>query len=97
MIGSGEWIGRRPERDRRAPRNPRWPDQGRFANIDNLLSQCSRFLLDYDLAVSIIREMEECIRQNWYTLFRSEGVSGTDCEKISSAFVYTGFNKKYSL
>lgn len=66
-------------------------DQGRFANANNLLSQCSRFLLDKEEATSIIDNMEQYIKNNWSLVARSEGVSEKDCERIASAFVYQGF------
>lgn len=67
-------------------------DQGRFANADNLFSQHARFLLGDEQARTILTEMENFIKNNWYAIARAEGVSEGDCEKISSAFVYPGFS-----
>lgn len=67
-------------------------DQGRFANADNLLSQHARFLLDRTHALAIINKMETQIKNHWYSTARSQGVSEKDCETITPAFVYQGFN-----
>ena len=67
-------------------------DQGRFANADNLLSQHARFLLGREQAEAILFEMESFVKSHWYAIARGEGVSDVDCEKIASAFVYSGFN-----
>ncbi len=66
-------------------------DAGRFANVQNIISQSGRFLLTKDQAQNIIQEMEEIVRQNWYSIMRSVGVSERDCELLSGAFVYPGF------
>lgn len=65
-------------------------DYGRYANVENLLSQCARFLVERDAAVALIDEMEERVRARWYSIARSEGVSEMDCGKISRAFTYEG-------
>lgn len=41
---------------------------GRIAKAKNLLSQCARFLLKGTEAKAIICEMEERVRQTWYTV-----------------------------
>ena len=66
-------------------------DMGRFANAENLLSQCERFYLKPDDAENTINQMEEYVKNNWYSVARREGVTEKDCEKISTAFAYTGF------
>ncbi|MDZ7768610.1 MAG: type II toxin-antitoxin system HipA family toxin [Woeseiaceae bacterium] len=66
-------------------------DRGRLAHVDNLLSQCARFLLKQDEATVIINETEQTVRDRWYEIARREGVSETDCERIRPAFVYEGF------
>jgi serine/threonine-protein kinase HipA len=66
-------------------------DMGRFANAENLLSQCERFYLKPDDAENTINQMEECVKNNWYSVARREGVTEKDCEKISTAFAYPGF------
>lgn len=64
---------------------------GRYANRGNLLSQCRRFLLSREDATSIVDEMRDAVRTNWYRVARREGVSEADCERIRGAFVYEGF------
>lgn len=66
-------------------------DAGRFANADNLLSQCTRFLLDRDQAIAIVDTMEAKVRSLWFSTARGAGVSPHHCDKISGAFVYPGF------
>ena len=67
-------------------------DAGRYANGKNMLSQCARFLLSRDEAASIIASMKENVRGNWYATVRAQGVSERDCELISGAFIYEGFD-----
>lgn len=66
-------------------------DSGRFANANNLLSQCSRFLLDREKAQEIIATMTAQIKSNWYNIARAQGVSERDAQTIKSAFAYDGF------
>lgn len=66
-------------------------DAGRYANAENLISQSARFLLEKDQAKKIVLDMEEQVKQTWYEITRSEGVSERDCQQISGAFVYPGF------
>jgi serine/threonine-protein kinase HipA len=67
-------------------------DLGRFANKKNLLSQCTRFLLNKDEAIAIISKMEEQVHSSWYNVVRATGASERDAESIKSAFVYEGFS-----
>lgn len=66
-------------------------DLGRFANRENLLSQCARFLLHREDAEQIISSMQGQIESTWYSVVRACGVSATDAETIRRAFVYAGF------
>jgi serine/threonine-protein kinase HipA len=66
---------------------------GRFANAKNLLTQCSRFLLDENQARCIVSTMMDVVRATWYSVVRAQGVSEKDAEKIRSAFVYDGFGR----
>lgn len=66
-------------------------DMGRFANAENLLTQCERFYLAPDDARNIIDQMEATVRDNWYAVARREKVTEKDCEKIAIAFNYPGF------
>lgn len=64
---------------------------GRYANKYNLLSECEQFLLNKHEAETIIDQMLEIVRNNWYTITKSAGVTDSDCEKIKPSFVYSGF------
>jgi len=66
-------------------------DRGRYANAENLLSQCERFLLSRDEATRILAGMEATVKQRWYELARREGVTEQDCQRIATAFAYEGF------
>jgi serine/threonine-protein kinase HipA len=66
-------------------------DWGRYAHVDNLLSQCARFHLKRNEAEAIIMRMEEQVGKTWYETARRERVSVKDCETIKDAFVYPGF------
>lgn len=66
-------------------------DMGRYAHVDNLLSQSVRFLLKPEDARKIIDDMEQTVKSRWYEIARREGVTESDREKISSAFAYPGF------
>ena len=66
-------------------------DYGRYANVANVLSQCTRFLLSREEAARIVDDLEKKVRSRWYAVARREGVSEQDCERIARAFVYPGF------
>jgi len=66
-------------------------EAGRSAQVDNLLSQCARFLLTREEARAIVDSMEAQVKARWYSMARAAGVSETDCARIASAFVYPGF------
>lgn len=66
-------------------------DRGRYANAENLLSQCERFLLSREEAARIIDHMEVTVKERWYEVARREGVTEQDCQRISGAFAYEGF------
>jgi serine/threonine-protein kinase HipA len=69
-------------------------DQGTFANKQNLMSQCARFLLERDEAEQIVSVMQEQIASTWYNVFRSCGVSEKDTKIVRRAFEeYKGFNR----
>lgn len=67
-------------------------DAGRYANAQNMLSQCARFLLTTEEATDLIAGMKEAVRSTWYATARGEGISERDCELIAGAFVYEGFD-----
>jgi serine/threonine-protein kinase HipA len=66
-------------------------DLGRYAHAQNLVSQAGRFLLEAGQARAIVDQMEEQVRNRWYAVARSVGVSEADCEKMAGAFAYEGF------
>ncbi|MBA4209503.1 MAG: type II toxin-antitoxin system HipA family toxin [Parvibaculum sp.] len=68
-------------------------DQGRFANAANLLTQAERFLLTRPEAEAIIAEMEVRVRDSWYEVMRTAGISERDCDLLKGAFVYPGFRQ----
>ncbi len=66
-------------------------DMGRYAHVDNLLSQSARFLLARDEATKLIGTVEQIVKARWYSIARREGVTDKDCETIRGAFAYGGF------
>jgi serine/threonine-protein kinase HipA len=66
-------------------------DQGRYANVKNILSQHPRFLLEEGEAKAIVSTMTDKVRATWYDVVRSQGVTEKDAETIKDAFVYDGF------
>ena len=66
-------------------------DMGRYAHAENLLSQSARFLLESDNAKNTIDTIEEIVKSKWHDIARREGVTENDCERIASAFAYSGF------
>ncbi len=70
-------------------------DRGRYAHADNLLSQHARFLLDRGEAESMIDGMERTVRNRWYDIARTEGMTDRDCDRISGAFAYPGFRLEF--
>lgn len=66
-------------------------DFGRYANAQNMLSQCARFHLKREEAQAIIDKMEQQVKATWYETARRESVSEQDCETIKTAFAYPGF------
>ncbi|MBI2607105.1 MAG: type II toxin-antitoxin system HipA family toxin [Deltaproteobacteria bacterium] len=71
-------------------------DAGRFANAENVLSQCLRFLLRRDEAEALVKEMEKSVKSTWYQVARGAGVCEADCGLISGAFAYPGFASERS-
>jgi len=64
---------------------------GRFANANNLVSECRRFMFEPDEAKEFISDMADRISNNWFKIARQSGLSMQDCEIIRPAFVYPGF------
>ncbi|MFZ0135004.1 MAG: type II toxin-antitoxin system HipA family toxin [Desulfobacterales bacterium] len=64
---------------------------GRFANRKNLLSRHGRFLLSAEDAAGIVDRIVTAVRSTWRPVMRQAGLSATDCDAISGAFLYDGF------
>jgi serine/threonine-protein kinase HipA len=69
-------------------------DAGRYAQADNILSQCARFLLAREEASAIVDAAEAIVKGRWYAVAREAGVTEGDCTRISGAFAYPGFRLK---
>lgn len=69
-------------------------DHGRYANAENILSQCLRFLIQREDAEALVNDMEKRVRKTWYQTARNAGVSEQHCGLISSAFAYPGFRQQ---
>jgi serine/threonine-protein kinase HipA len=69
-------------------------DAGRYAQADNILSQCARFLLAREEASAIVDATEAIVKARWYAVAREAGVTEGDCTRISGAFAYPGFRLK---
>lgn len=67
-------------------------DAGRYANAENMLSQCARFLLSREEAAGVIASMKGTVSTGWYATARGQGVSERDCALLSGAFAYPGFD-----
>jgi serine/threonine-protein kinase HipA len=65
---------------------------GTYANRENLLSECARFLLRPEDAAAIIDEVNARIPARWRPVYRAHGVSESDCDLLAPAFVYPGFD-----
>lgn len=63
----------------------------RYANRENLLSECERFRLDKPQAAALIDQMKQTVDTRWHAVLRKHGVSEKDCELLARAFVYPGF------
>ncbi len=59
--------------------------QGRLATLDNALSCYARFGLTRDGAIEVIKQVWSIVRE-WKGCFEEFGVSGSEIDKISSAF-----------
>ena len=46
-------------------------------------------------AEKIIDDMYSTVKNSWYSIARSVGVTEIDCKKIKSAFAYEGFNYEF--
>lgn len=63
----------------------------RFANRENLLSECVRFRLSREEAGTLIDRVKEIVRTRWHPAMRAHGVIERDCEVLAGSFCYEGF------
>ena len=63
----------------------------RYANRENLLSDCQRFRLDKPRAGALIDQMKRTVESRWHAVMRSHGVTEQDCALLARAFVHPGF------
>lgn len=63
----------------------------RYANRENLLSECRRFRVQRDEAGTIIDAMKATVGARWREFVQREGGTQRDCEAIALAFDYPGF------
>ena len=66
-------------------------DFGRAATAENLLSQSARFGLRRDDAADMVEAMRVTVQSQWFATARAAGVSDVDCDRITGAFAYPGF------
>jgi len=65
---------------------------GTYANRQNLLSECARFLLHSEEATSIFDEMRALVTTRWRAVYRAHGVSEAECDLLAPAFAYPGLD-----
>jgi serine/threonine-protein kinase HipA len=63
----------------------------RYANRENLLSECARFRLPREEAARIIDRMQVVVSTRWRAVMRANGVTEADCERLATSFNYAGF------
>jgi serine/threonine-protein kinase HipA len=63
----------------------------RYANRENLLSECARFRLSREDANALIDRMMEIVQTRWHPVMRAHGVTEKDCEMLARSFCYAGF------
>ena len=63
----------------------------RYANRENLLSDCERFRLAKADATTLIDRMKQTVESRWHAVLRNHGVTEKDCTLLARAFVYPGF------
>jgi serine/threonine-protein kinase HipA len=63
----------------------------RYANRENLLSECARFRLSREEANALIDQIKETVQTRWRPVMRAQGVSEKDCELLARSFCYGGF------
>jgi serine/threonine-protein kinase HipA len=63
----------------------------RYANRENLLSECARFRLSHEDANALIDRMKGIVQTRWHSVMRAHGITEKDCEMLARSFCYAGF------
>jgi serine/threonine-protein kinase HipA len=63
----------------------------RYANRENLLSECARFRLTTQEANGLIDRIKKTVSTRWNPVMRASGVTVSECELLARAFDYPGF------
>jgi serine/threonine-protein kinase HipA len=63
----------------------------RYANRENLLSECARFRLSREDANTITDRIQTVVKARWHAVMRANGVTEQDCVRLATAFNYPGF------
>lgn len=63
----------------------------RYANRTNLLSEHPQFKLSLDQARAIVDQVQQVVAARWLPVLRQHGVSDAECQRLSPAFNYPGF------
>jgi serine/threonine-protein kinase HipA len=63
----------------------------RYANRENLLSECARFRLTAAAANGLIDHIKNTVSTRWHPVMRANAVSVNECELLARAFNYPGF------
>ena len=68
-------------------------EYGRLASRQNLLSAAPRFGFSRDTANAVIDEISGVVESEWRSAIMDYGGTDEDCEAVSGAFVYEGFEQ----
>lgn len=63
----------------------------RYANRENLLSECARFKLTTEEANRLIDRIKNRVATRWHPVMRANAVSVSACDLLARAFDYPGF------
>jgi serine/threonine-protein kinase HipA len=63
----------------------------RYANRTNLLSRHGQFKLSREQAGAIVDQVQQVVAARWHAVLRQQGATLADCEKVTGAFNYPGF------
>lgn len=63
----------------------------RYANRENLLSECARFRLTTEEANGLVDRVKSTVSTRWHPVMRAMGVTVSECKLLARAFDYPGF------